>query len=92
MRRLLVTIRTIRQDHGGDYETAWGRLHALVTGRGANAWRFRHDRDAGRYIEFVEWKGATDPTAGDAGIAAMKALDAIAPGATDLWIDAEATK
>lgn len=90
MRRLLVAHRTVMPQRAGDYEMAWRKLHAAVTAAGAHAWRFRHASDAGRYMEFVEWKGEFDPTTSDEGRAALHLLDQLGRSSTDVWIESEA--
>jgi hypothetical protein len=89
LRRLLVTHRTVSPECAGEYETAWRDLEKAMTAAGANAWRFQHASVAGRYLEFVEWKGDMDPTATAAAETAMAGLQVIAPGATETWTEAE---
>ncbi len=71
------------------YEEAWGALRAAAQAQKAHAWRFRSAGDDRLFIEFLEFRAASDPR-GEAAVAeSLVRLDAIAPGIVEEWTDAE---
>jgi hypothetical protein len=89
MRRLISTRRFVDDARLAEYEAAWGALVTTAAGMPfrVNAWRFRSAGDARGYIEFLEFSGEVDPR-GDAAMAAgLTALEAVAAGNAEVWVD-----
>jgi hypothetical protein len=52
-----------------------------------NAWRFRSGTDADLHIEFLEFSGETDPRDDPSIGAALRALEELARGVSEEWVD-----
>ncbi len=74
-RRLLSTRRLVPEERQSQYDTAWLRLHAAATERGAHAWRFLSAERADLYIEFLEFGAEKDPRADPAVAGALRQLE-----------------
>jgi hypothetical protein len=87
-RCLLSTTRAVLQDAAG-YRSAWQSLHELAQTRDARAWLFRDAWNPDRYIEFIEWKQATEGPLELAPelAAAHRALDQFGVGNTEQWLE-----
>ena len=85
MRNLLITRRTVPLDRLEEYAESWARLCAAASAHGCQAWLFRRTDHEDRFIEFVEWPGAS-PLADDALGSALRELDMIGPPHdSDTW-------
>ncbi len=87
-RRLVEIRRRIQRDSGGMYESAWRELETAVTATGSHAWRFRSADDADLYIEFLEFRASADPRSRPDVQSALQAMEALAPGSVEEWVDA----
>ncbi len=87
-RRLVEVRRRVPRESAGMYDSAWRELETAVTGTGGHAWRFRSAEDADLYIEFLEFRAAADPRSRSDVRSALRALDSLAPGPAEEWVDA----
>lgn len=87
-RCLVSIIRELPASRLPTYEGAWSTLEAAVTATGAHAWRFRSDTRPDRFIEFLEFGAGQDPRDLPDITAHLAALERVAPGLTEEWLDA----
>jgi hypothetical protein len=53
-----------------------------------NAWRFHEERDPSLYLEFLEFAAGSDPREEGEVATAIRSLDLLGIGDSELWIDA----
>lgn len=86
-RRLVEIRRRVSAEAAVIYDTAWRALESAVVGAGAHAWRFRSPDDSALHLEFIEFRASADPRTRNDVASGLRALDAIAPGSPEEWID-----
>lgn len=84
MHNLLVTRRTVPLDRWDEYLAAWRSLAAAAQHAAANAWLFRRGGRDDQLVEFLEWRGDAALADQDTVLEARRALDEVAPAATEL--------
>jgi hypothetical protein len=89
-RRLVITYRSVGVDISAlpGYDAAWRRFAAAAGAAGANAWRFRSEEGAVRYVEFIEYGEGGDPRDDAAVAAAAEELESFGSSRCEEWSDA----
>jgi len=85
-RRLVTILRNVDAASLAGYDAAWQALVREVSVRSAHAWRYGSLFAPHSYIEFLEY-GGDDPRRDPAVANALLALDEIAAGALEEWVD-----
>ena len=82
----MATRRRVPQARLASYDEAWRGFHDRAVSAGGRAWRFRSSHQDDAFLEFVEWSNGIDMEQITA--QSRDELDAIAPGQTDGWQEA----
>jgi hypothetical protein len=87
-RRLVITYRSVETAALDAYEAAWRRFADAAGAARANAWRFRSDEGAPRYVEFLEYGEGGDPRDDAEVAAAGEELESLGSSRSEEWSDA----
>jgi hypothetical protein len=87
-RRLLIIHRQVPSGSGPDYDRAWMQLREAAAGVPCHAWRYRSTRSGDSFVEFLEYAAAGDPRGNLEVSEALRALERVAAGEIEEWLDA----